>query len=678
MCLPDIYIESRRIGLRKRLNKLSHHALNMPLGIFIAVRGAGSKPARIVKNQSGWCFIIINEVIMCGIVGYVGHQKAEPILLSGLQKLEYRGYDSAGLAFLHGHDLQVVRSEGKLNRLAEKLRLQEWPANLGIGHTRWATHGRPNETNAHPHASQDVVLVHNGIIENYRELKEQLEKKGYQFSSETDTEVVSHLLQDEKRTHSDKSFLEVFKSTLGKLRGAYSLVVIDIDHPEEIFIAKTSSPLVIGRGKGENFVASDIPALLPYTREMLFLDDGQYGVISKDDVKVFDFSGNVVNCEFRQIHWSASQAEKGGYKHFMIKEIMEQPRALADTLAGRLTEDRSQVTFGEELDKWLKEFSDKEGARIEIIACGTSWHAGLVGRYWIENLAGIPVSVELASEYRYRKPLLTESTLIIPISQSGETIDTLVSVKESQKQNTKVLSICNVMESSIPRVADHTIYTQAGPEVGVASTKAFVTQLGALYLLALKLAELKSGSVTPEMKARIDALMALPQLIETHLPEFDKKTKSLAEKIYKDDHTYFLGRGLQYPIVLEGALKLKEISYIHAEGYAGGEMKHGPIALIEDGIPVVATMLKDSLYDKMVSNVKEIEARGGEVIPLVSEDDESLKSQYSDFISTPNTHEDLLPFLSVIPLQLLAYHVADRKGTDVDQPRNLAKSVTVE
>lgn len=614
---------------------------------------------------------------MCGIVGYIGRNQALPILIEGLRRLEYRGYDSAGLAFLQGKDFNVIRAEGKLDNLVNKIQEcgKEFAASLGIGHTRWATHGKPSEINAHPHQSQDFVLVHNGIIENHLTIKKRLLAKGHKFCSETDTEVVCHLMQD----HFDagSTAFAAIQKTLAELHGAFSLVIMHRSSPDKFFAVKKGSPLVVGFKKDAALVASDVPALLQQTRDVVFLEDEEMAVLSIDGVEFYNFSGEQIQKSVSKIHWTISQAEKSGYKHFMLKEIMEQPRAIADSIMGRLEHDQSHVTLPE-VDVLLDELMQRQNFRLQIVACGTSYHAGLVGKYWIESLARIPVSVELASEYRYREPLVDEATLVIAISQSGETADTLAAVEMSLKANAKVLSICNAIESSIPRKSHRTLYTHAGPEIGVASTKAFTTQLVVLYLLALKLAE-KQQTLTAEAYAeRVYAFLELPAKIESFLKNASLKMRDMAEVIRRFDHCYFLGRGMQYPIVMEGALKLKEISYIHAEGFAGGEMKHGPIALIEEKSPVVGLVLKDRVYDKNLSNLIEVEARGAQVFALISKGDDDLKKKFVHHLEVPNTHVDLQPFLTVLPLQLLAYHVADRKGTDVDQPRNLAKSVTVE
>ncbi|MCP5463461.1 MAG: glutamine--fructose-6-phosphate transaminase (isomerizing) [Deltaproteobacteria bacterium] len=612
---------------------------------------------------------------MCGIVGYIGDQKAEPILMNGLRCLEYRGYDSAGLAFLYKGDFQIARAKGKLSELEQKIQDKNFPATIGIGHTRWATHGKPDEINAHPHFSKDVVLVHNGIIENYRELKSRLLENKHQIVSETDTEIICHLIQD----HLDqgKEFESALHAALAELHGAFSLVILHRADPETIYTARMGSPLVVGQKQGESFVASDIPALLAHTNDVAYLHDGEMAVLSRNGIRFTDFKGNVVEKEFNRITWTAAQAEKSGYKHFMLKEIHEQPRVLADTLMGRVHRDTLDVDLAE-ANELLKQIAHNDRAQIQIIACGTSWHAGLVGKYWIENLAKIPVSVDLSSEFRYRQPLVNDNTLVVAISQSGETADTLAAIRESKQRGAKVLSICNVLESSIPRESDQTVYTLAGPEIGVASTKAFTTQMAVLYMIAVKLAFYGEHLEKSEAADRIQALLELPNVMKSFLRKGMASLDSIVEKIYQQEHCYFLGRGMQFPIMLEGALKLKEISYVHAEGYAGGEMKHGPIALIEEGIPVVASAIRDDLYEKMISNVQEIKARGAMVFALVSEGDEDLADQFDDVIAIPKTHADLNPFLTTLPLQLLAYHVADRKGTDVDQPRNLAKSVTVE
>lgn len=611
---------------------------------------------------------------MCGIVGYIGDKKAESILIEGLKKLEYRGYDSAGVAFLKDNKFHVVRAKGKLNELITKLDGQDNESTIGIGHTRWATHGRPDETNAHPHYSKDVVLVHNGIIENYKTLKNELTDKGHQIQSETDTEIICHLIQD----YLDQSmtFLDALLSCIKDLRGAYSLVILNRNDPDHIYLARNGSPLVVGLNSNSNFVASDIPALLAHTRDVVFVEDNEIAVVSRVKASFYDHLGKPVQKQSKKITWTTSQAEKGGYKHFMLKEIMEQPRVLADTLLGRVHLENLSIDLGE-ADHIVEQMVKDPEFRLKIVACGTSWHAGLVGKYWIENLAKVPVGVELSSEFRYRQPLVTPQTLVLAISQSGETADTLAAIRESKRLGAKVISVCNVVESSIPRESDATIYTHAGPEIGVASTKAFTTQMAVLYMLAIKLALEKGLLESGEASEKIQSLVEMPNLIKQNLKEVGVIHK-MTEKIRHQTNCYYIGRGIQFPIVLEGALKLKEISYVHAEGFAGGEMKHGPIALIEEGVPVVAVVIKGPLYEKMVSNVLEVKSRGALVLAFVNEEDADLKEQLDDVFYIPQAHPDLYPFLTIVPLQLLAYHVAVDRGTDVDQPRNLAKSVTVE
>ncbi len=613
---------------------------------------------------------------MCGIVGYVGNQQAKPIVIEGLRRLEYRGYDSAGIALLEKDKIEIVRAKGKLAELEVKLTDYKSTAVVGLGHTRWATHGKPDETNAHPHHSKDVILVHNGIIENYREIKQRLVERGHKIVSETDTEVICHLIQD--YLDNKNVFFEALTKAIAELKGAFSLVILYRGEPDKIYTARMGSPLVVGKTGTEAIVASDIPAILPHTKQVAFLHDGEIAVLGKGTVAFFDFNARPVTKEFKTITWDAAQAEKSGYKHFMIKEIHEQPRVLADTLLGRINIDTLKVTLGDEADAVIKKFSLNPQASLQIVACGTSWHAGLVGKYWIENLARVPVGVDLSSEFRYRQPLVDKNTLVVAISQSGETADTLAAIRESKKLGATVLSICNVIEASIPRESEATIYTHAGPEIGVASTKAFSTQMVILYLLAVKFSQGKKLIDDNEASARFQALLELPAVMKGYLRTSEKTILEVAEKIYKKEHCYYLARGIQFPIALEGALKLKEISYVHAEGYAGGEMKHGPIALIEEGVPVVAILLKDALYQKMLSNVQEVRARGATIFALMSEPDTYEINQFENSVVMPKTHDDLYPFLTILPLQLLAYHVADRKGTDVDQPRNLAKSVTVE
>ena len=609
---------------------------------------------------------------MCGIVGYIGQQQASPIILEGLRRLEYRGYDSAGICTLDGGEPQIRRAEGKLINLEKILNARPAIGCRGIGHTRWATHGRPSEINAHPHQASGIVVVHNGIIENYLALKERLQQSGHQFKSETDTEIVAHLVEEHYRQSND--FETAVQAALKEVEGAYAVAILCRDEPDKLIAAKLGSPLVIGQGQGEFFVASDIPAMLSHTREMVFLEDGEIAVFTPESMRVTDLQGQPLEKTTKTITWSPLMAEKGGYKHFMLKEIYEQPRALADTIAGRLQ--------GEEGDIYLEAlgFSEAQLAGLEkifIVACGTSWHAGLVGKFYLEKLARIPVEIDIASEFRYRDPIVPENSLTVLISQSGETADTLAALREARSKGGKTVCICNVVDSSIARESDGVIYTHAGPEIGVASTKAFTTQLVALYLLAVKMGRARGLLSAEDCRARAENLLALPRQIEETL-ELDSQLEEIARDYMHARDFLYLGRGNQYPIALEGALKLKEISYIHAEGYPAGEMKHGPIALIDEELPVVVLVPHNATYDKVVSNMEEVCARGGKVIAVVSGQDRQLRDKAAAVVTVPEVDEDLLPILTVVPMQLLAYHVAVLKGTDVDQPRNLAKSVTVE
>lgn len=611
---------------------------------------------------------------MCGIVGYIGAKKAEPILVDGLARLEYRGYDSAGIATLEdGKATHLVRAVGKLVKLRERLAETPCPGSIGVGHTRWATHGRPSEENAHPHHADGITVVHNGIIENHVELRRELEEQGRQFSSDTDTEIFVHLIALERPKAG--SLLEAVQKALARVHGAFAIAVLDEKSPDRIVFAKQASPLVVGIGEGENFLASDVPAVLAHTRRFLFLEDGDVGEIAKDRVVVLDESGNEVQRKVRVIDWSPVMAEKGGHKHFMHKEIFEQPRALTDTLRGRLSMSEGKVLLdGVDAERLA------EASRIVIVACGTSYHAGLIGRYLLEKLARVPVSVELASEFRYADPILDENTLVVAISQSGETADTLAALKQAQEDGAMRLAICNVIGSAIPRACEEsvgTLYTRAGPEIGVASTKAFVTQLVALHLIAVALGQARGTLDPKQAKEEIQALARLPLEVERLLEE-EQKIRRLAKRYMHAKDMLYLGRGLFFPIALEGALKLKEISYIHAEGYAAGEMKHGPIALIDENMPVVVIAPKGRTYDKVVSNLEEVRARGGRIISLAHPGDAKLADLSEAVMPIPESHPHTLPVLAVVPLQLFAYHVADLRGTDVDQPRNLAKSVTVE
>ncbi|MHB8708973.1 MAG: glutamine--fructose-6-phosphate transaminase (isomerizing) [Desulfuromonadales bacterium] len=609
---------------------------------------------------------------MCGIVGYIGPQDATPIVLDGLRRLEYRGYDSAGIACLGNGVIDIRRAEGKLSRLEELLREQPLAGAPGIGHTRWATHGRPSETNAHPHRAGNFVVVHNGIIENYLELKERLRGQGHSFSSETDTEIISHLVEQHAKEGAD--FETAVRRALQEVRGAYAVAILCADEPGKLIAAKQGSPLVVGQGQGEFFVASDIPAMLSHTREMIFLDDGELVVFTAAAMTVTTLAGVVVAKRPKTITWSPVMAEKGGYRHFMLKEIHEQPRAIADTLAGRLREEHSAV-FLEEMhvdDAWLRDLE-----RIYIVACGTSWHAGLVGKFLLEKHARIPVEVDIASEFRYRDPLVTARTLTVVISQSGETADTLAALREAHAKGGKVVAICNVVESSIARESDGVIYTHAGPEIGVASTKAFTTQLVALVLFTLHLGRVRGTLPVGRCQKLLEALVNLPRQVEECL-ELDGEIEKLAHELMHARDFLYLGRGNQYPIALEGALKLKEISYIHAEGYPAGEMKHGPIALIDEELPVVILAPHNDTFEKVAANLEEVQARGGRVVAITDRAAGELAAKTETVLTVPSTVDDLMPILTAIPMQLLAYHIAVLKGTDVDQPRNLAKSVTVE
>jgi glucosamine--fructose-6-phosphate aminotransferase (isomerizing) len=624
---------------------------------------------------------------MCGIVGYVGKKRVVPVILDGLRRLEYRGYDSAGIAVCgNGDGLQIRRAEGKLRNLEEVIRLKPLDGTYGIGHTRWATHGRPTEENAHPHrdCTGKIVVVHNGIIENYVSLKKKLADEGHRFTTETDTEIVAHMIE-KYLMHSGNghrpSLEEAVRKTVTQLTGVFALAVISVDEPNKIVAARNGPPAVIGLGKDEYFVASDVPAILYHTRDLFFLADGDLAVITSDGVRLTDFSGQPITRQVQHVTWDPIMAEKGGFKHFMLKEIYEQPRAVRDTTLGRISQETGHV-FLDEMEITETEF--KSAKKINIAACGTSWHAGQAGKFMIERLARIPVEVDYASEWRYRDPIVPKDTITIVISQSGETADTIAAQREAKAKGSKTLAICNVVGSMITREAAGTIYTHAGPEIGVASTKAFTGQLTALYLFALYLGQVR-GAVTPEeAKDAVQELTRIPGKLE-HLLTHEEDCEDLAKQYVRSQDFLFLGRGIHYPIALEGALKLKEISYIHAEGYPAGEMKHGPNALIDENLPVVVLATHDPaspesmlLYDKTLSNIQEVKARDGIVIAVATEGDEKIKKVCKHVIEIPSATELLTPILSVVPLQLLAYHIAVRRGCDVDQPRNLAKSVTVE
>ncbi len=613
---------------------------------------------------------------MCGIVGYVGERECTPILIEGLRRLEYRGYDSAGVAVLdpakEGLTIsRVVRCRGKLSNLENLLREKPPVGRVGIGHTRWATHGRPSDENAHPHKSGVVSVVHNGIIENHALLRDALKAKGRIFSSETDTEIIAHLVDEELKVDAKVGLREAVRRALKQVQGAYAIVVLSDAQPDQIVAAKNASPLVVGVGEGENFVASDVPAILEHTRKMMFLEEGEIADIRKTGVELTDLEGRKIERAPKEITWSAVSAEKAGYKHFMLKEIHEQARAVTDTLRGRISVEQADAFIdGVELPT-------QDLKKVTIIACGTSWHAGLVGKFLIEQLARIPVEVDLASEYRYRDPIIGKGDVLIAISQSGETADTLAAVKEARARGARCLCIANVVDSSIPRASHGSIYTHAGPEIGVASTKAFTTQLAALAVLGIHLGR-RTGALKPDAAgALIKELLAIPHKM-TDVVGLAPQIQVIARRYGHARDFLFLGRGNNYPIALEGALKLKEISYIHAEGYASGEMKHGPIALIDENMPVLVIAPKGPGYEKIMSNLQEVKAREGKILAVATRGDSDIGALADEVILIPDAPPALQPLLTVLPLQLLAYYVADFKGTDVDQPRNLAKSVTVE
>jgi glucosamine--fructose-6-phosphate aminotransferase (isomerizing) len=609
---------------------------------------------------------------MCGIIGYLGRQEAMPILLDGLKRLEYRGYDSAGIAVIGAHGLAIRRSLGKLREL-DKLVTQDPPAGqMGIGHTRWATHGPPSENNAHPHQVGDIAVVHNGIIENYLELKEQLIRDGHRFASETDTEIISHLIV--KHISRGAAYLDAVRLTLQEIRGSYALVLVNAREPRMLVAARKESPLILGLGEGEFFLASDIPAILPYTRRVIFLEDHDLLVLKDGEFQLWDAAGRPCERPEHHISWSPAMAEKAGYKHFMQKEIFEQPRALIDTFRSRILQDEGQVVLEE------CPFTDadlRDLRKIFLVACGTSYHAAMVGKHLFESLCRLPVEVDLGSEFRYRDPMVDRHTLLIPISQSGETADTRAGLQAGNERGAKSLAIVNAVGSTIARDADCVFYTHAGPEIGVASTKAFTTQLVALYLIALHLAA-RLGRVSPDdMRRRLSDLVKLPTWVQETL-EQDAQIRETSRRYMHAQNFLYLGRGLHYPIALEGALKLKEISYIHAEGYAAGEMKHGPIALIDRNLPVVVLAPRSPVLEKIQGNLEEVAARGGRLIALTEADNYQVQERVESVIPVPAAPLELSPIVLTVPLQLLAYHIADLRGTDVDQPRNLAKSVTVE
>jgi len=609
---------------------------------------------------------------MCGIIGYLGPQEAMPILLDGLKRLEYRGYDSAGVAVIGSNGLAIRRSLGKLRELEKVLAQDPLAGSAGIGHTRWATHGRPSEANAHPHQVGEIAVVHNGIIENYLDLKDTLFKEGHRFASETDTEIVSHLIVRHLQRGAD--YLTAIRSTLKEIRGSYALVIVNAKEPRLLVAARKESPLILGLGDGEFFLASDIPAILPYTRRVIFLEDNDLVILRDGEFQILDGDGNRVERPEHAITWSPAMAEKAGYKHFMQKEIFEQPRALIDTFRSRIKQEEGEVVL--EAFPFARE--NLEALRkIFIVACGTSFHAAMVGKHLIESLCRLPVEVDLGSEFRYRDPMMDESSLLIPISQSGETADTRAGLSAGKERGAKSLAICNAVGSSIARDADCVLYTHAGPEIGVASTKAFTTQLVALYLIALYLGQWRGTLTRDEVRRRLGELLRLPTWVQETL-DLDVKIRETAHTYMNAQNFLYLGRGLNYPIALEGALKLKEISYIHAEGYAAGEMKHGPIALIDQNMPVVVLATRSPVLEKIQGNLEEVAARGGRLIALTEPDNYQVMERVESVIPVPAVPLELSPIVLSAPLQLLAYHIADLRGTDVDQPRNLAKSVTVE
>ena len=617
---------------------------------------------------------------MCGIVGYVGAQRAVPIIIDGLKKLEYRGYDSAGVAVYQDDEtLGIRRASGKLRNLEDVLQLDPVDGRYGIGHTRWATHGRPTEENAHPHrdCTGDIVVVHNGIVENYLPLKEQLQHEGHTFKTETDTEVIAHLIEK----YFEGNLEQAVQTAVKQIRGVFALAVLSRKDPNKIVAAREGPPVVIGLGNNEYFVASDVPAILSHTRDMFFLADGDMAVLTPAGVTLMDFNGTHVNRQVQHVLWDPIMAEKGGYKHFMLKEIFEQPRAVRDTTLGRVGQETGKI-FLDEMDITPAEF--RAFRQVKIIACGTSWHAALAGKFMVEQLARLPVEVDYGSEFRYRDPIIAAETLTVVISQSGETADTLAAQREAKQKGSKTLAICNVVGSMITREASGAIYTHAGPEIGVASTKAFTCQLTALAILASYLGQMRGVMDEEQSRAFVQELVLIPGKIETILTH-DNVYEELARKLFRAKDFLYLGRGIHFPIALEGALKLKEISYIHAEGYPAGEMKHGPNALIDENLPVVVLATRDAsskestiLYEKTLSNIQEVKAREGKVIAIVTEGDKEVRKVADAVIEIPAAPDLLAPILEIVPLQLLAYHIAVRLGCDVDQPRNLAKSVTVE
>ncbi|MBL4656086.1 MAG: glutamine--fructose-6-phosphate transaminase (isomerizing) [Bacteroidia bacterium] len=611
---------------------------------------------------------------MCGIVGYIGHREAGEILIKGLQRLEYRGYDSAGIAILDG-DLKVYKKAGKLNELIEHIEGKDQQGKVGIGHTRWATHGAPNDSNAHPHLSEskDLAIIHNGIIENCDSLREELVQRGHTFHSETDTEVLIHLIEDIQK-NMEVALPEAVRIALTQVIGAYAITIISKNHPNKLIAARKGSPLVIGIGENEYFIASDASPIVEYTKNVIYLNDDEIAVIKDGKLVVKTIENQIMTPYIQELEIHLEMIEKGGYDHFMLKEIYEQPHSIKDSMRGRLSVKRNEIQLG-----GIRDFEDTllNAKRITIVACGTSWHAGLVGEYLFEEYARIPVEVEYASEFRYRNPVIDKDDVVIAISQSGETADTLAALELAREKGAKLFGICNVVGSSIPRITDAGIYTHAGPEIGVASTKAFTAQVTILTMMALMLAQKKKNITDEKFNTLIKELKNIPKKVEQAL-ETNDEIKLISE-LFKDANNFlYLGRGYHFPVALEGALKLKEISYIHAEGYPAAEMKHGPIALIDEAMPVVFIATQNSSYEKIVSNIQEVKARKGRVIAIVSEGDKTVKDLAEFVIEIPHTYEMFAPLLAIIPLQLLSYHIAVMRGCDVDQPRNLAKSVTVE
>ena len=608
---------------------------------------------------------------MCGIVGYIGEKKAKAVLIEGIKKLEYRGYDSAGIAVIEGDQMVSERSVGRICELEKRIKSKCNGSTIGIVHTRWATHGAPTVENAHPHidCSDKIAVVHNGIIENYNYLKAKLQREGHKFRSETDSEVIAHLIE----SHLNGNLEDAVRCALKEIEGAYGLAIISLDEPEKLIAARHGSPLIVGVGKGEYFITSDVAAILEYTKTVVYLEDNEIAVLTRDDMVTTDINNMPVSKKIDEVQWNIDKVEKGGYNHFMLKEIHEQPQTLRDAMLGRFEKDNTFVHLGglKDKEKILRDIK-----RIIIVACGTSWHAGLIGEYMIEDLLDIPVEVEYASEFRYRNPIVEEGTLVISISQSGETADTLAAINEAKKKGATVLAICNVVGSSIARESDCGMFLHAGLEIGVASTKAFTSQITALFLLTLFMAQIKDQKEILG-KDMVSKLREVPGQVKKVLDKEDQ----IAEiaRLYKDNENFlYLGRGYNYPVALEGALKLKEISYIHAEGYPAAEMKHGPIALVDKDMPVVFIATKDKVYKKILSNIEEIRTRGGKVIAIASEGDNEIAGMVDHVVHIPETIDALTPILSVVPLQLLAYHMAVMRGCDVDKPRNLAKSVTVE